>query len=406
MFEQLGLGVLGGSEAPTIILIATAAFLLPMLGRRLQMPPVVLEILFGILIGPVFGWVHSTELISFLAEIGLLLLLFLAGFEIELEVFEKQGAVPVVVGLAIYGLTVAGSITASLLLGVGLFVALVLATNSVGVIIPTLRGSRLISRPLGQDILVAALLADILTLLAVTVFALVSQHGVGWRLWSVPLFFLVAGTALVGLRRAAWWYPERFRQLFASDDPEEMGVRSSLALMLVFAGLALALGIEAILGAFLAGTAFAAVFRHRGGLDQKLTGFSYGFFIPVFFINVGIGFQVDSIAQWDTLRITLGLLAAALAVKIIPSLLLVFRGHSVRESLASGALLSARLSLIIAIAELGVELDLITADMESSIILLAAVTATLAPTLFRLIMPAATLNAAKQTRSGSPAPEP
>ncbi len=375
------------SEAGTLILIASAAFVLPLLGRRLRMPAVVLEILFGILIGPVLGWVHPSELVAVLAEIGLLLLLFLAGFEIELEVFEKQGMVPIVVGLGIYALTVAGSVVAGLVLGVGLFVALVLATNSVGVIIPTLRGTRMIGTRLGQDILVAALLADILTLLAVTVFALVAEHGVGIRLAAIPAFFVVAGAGLVVLRRAAWWRPERFGRLFAADDPEELGIRASLALMLIFVGLALVLGIEPILGAFLAGTAFAAVFRHRGGLDEKLTGFSYGFLIPIFFINVGIGFRADAVLDPGALTLTLGLLVAALAVKILPALLLVVRRHTLREALAAGALMSARLSLIIAIAELGVELGLITEAMESSIILLAAVTATLAPTLFRLLMP-------------------
>ena len=74
-------------------------------------------------------------------------------------------------------------------------------------------------------------------------------------------------------------------------------------------------------------------------------------------------------------------------MKILPALLLVARRHSLREALAAGALMSARLSLIIAIAELGVELGLIDEAMESSIILLAAVTATLAPTLFRLLLP-------------------
>lgn len=374
-------------EAATLILIASAAFVLPLLGRRLRMPAVVLEILFGIAIGPVFGLVQPSELVEVLAEFGLLLLLFLAGFEIELEVFERQGMMPILVGLGIYALTVAGSVTIGLALGVGLFVALVLATNSVGVIIPTLRGTRMIGTSLGQDILVAALLADILTLLAVTGFALTTEYGFGVRLLAIPAFFLIAGTGLAMLRRAAWWRPERFGRLFAADDPEELGIRASLALMLVFVGLSLVLGIESILGAFLAGTAFAAVFRHRGGLDEKLTGFSYGFFIPIFFINVGIGFRIDAILDPAAIRLTLLLLVAALAVKVLPGLLLVARRHSLRESLAAGALLSARLSLIIAIAELGVELELISETMESSIILLAAVTATLAPTLFRLLLP-------------------
>lgn len=130
-----------------------------------------------------------------------------------------------------------------------------------------------------------------------------------------------------------------------------------------------------ILGAFLAGTAFAAVFRNRGDLDRKLTGFGYGFLIPVFFINVGISFELEGVADVGALLFTGLLLVAALAVKVIPSLLLLLRRHSLREAVAAGALLSARLSLIIVVAELGVELGLLDRTLQAQIILLAVATA-------------------------------
>ena len=373
--------------AATLILIAAAAFALPLLASAIGLPAVVLEILFGIVAGPMLGIVHADALTDALAELGFLMLLFLSGFEIDLRVFERQGARPVAVGLTVFLGTLLSSWVVAQLLGLSVFVTLVLSTTSVGLVVPTLRATRRISTPLGQDILVSALLADFLTLLAVTVVALVAQHGPGLQLLALPAFLLIAGAFLFALRRAAWWWPERFGRLFDTDDPDEIGIRFTLALMLVFVGLAIALGIEPILGAFLAGMSFAAVFRNRGGLDRKLTGFAYGFLIPIFFISVGIRFRLDAITDPAAILFTLLLFVIAVAVKIVPALLLVGRRHSMREAVAAGVLLSARLSLIIVVASLGVELGLLDARLEAEIILLAAATATVTPVLFRWLLP-------------------
>ena len=265
---------------------------------------------------------------------------------------------------------------------------LVLATTSVGLVVPTLRSSRRIATPLGQDILIAALLADFLTLLAVTVVALLAQFGVSYQLLALPAFAVVVGGVLVLIRRAAWWWPERFARLFDEDDPDELGIRFSLALMLVFVGVAIVVGIEPILGAFLAGTSFAAVFRNRESLDRKLSGFAYGFLIPIFFINVGLRFEIGAVGDLSTIGLVVLLLVIAALVKVIPALLLVLRRHTLREAVGAGFLLSARLSLIIVVAELGVQLDLLDARMEAVIVLLAAATATVGPAMFRWLLPA------------------
>ena len=233
----------------------------------------------------------------------------------------------------------------------------------------------------------SALLADFLTLLGVTVMAGVVEHGVSIELLDLPLFFLVVTMVLLFVRRTAWWRPEWFGRLFDMNDPEEVGIRGSLALMLVVVGLSLVLGIEPILGAFLAGSVFAVVFPHRGALEQKLSGFAYGFLIPIFFINVGIRFDLHELGNVGVLVDAAALIGLAILVKMIPALALIRRGRPLREVLAAGMLLSARLSLIIAVAELGVELGIIDRVLEAQIILLAGVTSTLAPALFRALLP-------------------
>ena len=361
--------------------------MLPMAGIRVGVPAVVLEIIFGILIGPVFGIVGETELLTQLGELGFLLLMFLSGFEIDLRLFERRGLGQIAVGVMVFGLTLMGGYLFAELLDLGLFLMLILATTSVGLVVPTLRGTRRMGTRMGQAILVSALLADFLTLLGVTVLAVIEEHGAGLQLLKIPGFFVFVAAALMLLRWSVWWHPERFRRLFEPDDPEELGIRAALALMLVFVGISMVFNIEPILGAFLAGTVFAIVFRQRAGLEIKLKGFSYGFLIPVFFINVGIRFDLELIGAPGALLLTFQLIGAAFLVKIVPSLLLVLRRLTVRESLAAGFLLSARLSLILAVAELGVRLGVIDLTLQAVIILLTAVTTTLAPILFRLVAP-------------------
>ncbi|NOX22341.1 MAG: cation:proton antiporter [Actinobacteria bacterium] len=374
----------------TLILIAAAAFVIPLIGSRIRMPAVVLEILFGLAIGPLLMIVgESPELIQQLGEIGFLLLMFLSGFEIDVGAIERQGPRQVFWAAGVFATTLVTSFIVGRLLGFDdpVFVMLLLATTSVGIVVPTLRETGHGPSKLGQAILLTALLADLLTLTGVAIYALVKQQGIGLELLYVPTFFAIAAVSLLILKRAAWWYPERFERLFGEHDPAEMGIRASLALMLVFVGLAGAFGIEAILGAFLAGAVFAMVFRERGSLDQKLFGFSYGFLIPIFFINIGIEFNLGVMSEPGVWSNTARLVAASILVKVLASTVLFFRGFSVREVLASGFLLWPGLGLLIAVEEVGSELGIIDEGTSAGIILLAALTAALSPILFRIVAP-------------------
>jgi Kef-type K+ transport system membrane component KefB len=147
------------------------------------------------------------------------------------------------------------------------------------------------------------------------------------------------------------------------------------------------LGIEPILGAFLAGAMFAYIFRTTGSLRTRLSGFAYGFFIPVFFINVGVQFPLDQLSEPGTLGKAGLLIAIAIGIKIIPAVALVTRGLTIREALASGVLLAGQLSVIIALAELGVQLEVIDKSLEAGAILLVGVTAILSPIVFRILAP-------------------
>ncbi len=368
----------------SIIIISLGAFALPILANRVKIPSIVLEIAYGLLIGPVLGLVTSSEFISGLAILGFFLLMFLSGFEIELDTFEDKGIKQLSTPLFIFLGTLGMSLLIVDFLQYDLFLALVLGTTSVGIVVPILRTDEKIKSQYGQVILLAAIIADFLTLVIATVYASIVNTGdLITSSLNAVLYFIVIFLVLRLLRRAAWWYPETFQRLFNADDPEEIGIRASLAMMLSLVGLSVLFNIEPILGAFLAGTVFALVFPNRGSLEISLKGFSYGFLIPIFFINIGLNYDIGILTNRTFYVEVILLFALAILVKLVPSFVMLIFNIKIRDIFAAGFLLSARFSLIIAMAEIGVELGLLSQKVESEIIFLAALTATFAPIGYR-----------------------
>jgi len=158
-------------------------------------------------------------------------------------------------------------------------------------------------------------------------------------------------------------------------------------LLFVFVGLSIALKMDPILGAFMAGAIFAFVFRNSGDLEERLSGFAYGFLIPIFFISVGIRFPLDALADTSVLVAAVSIIIVAVAAKIIPAPLLMMRGLSLTDSLGSGVLLAGQLSVIIALAEVGVQIGIIGEGVAAGAVLLVGVTALLSPVLFKVLSP-------------------
>ena len=391
--ESGGLPDHGIATPVSLILIAAAAFLIPLLAGRIKTPAIVLEIVFGVLVGPVLGIIEpGEELLGFLSEFGLFLLMFLAGFEIDFTRLEKQGPSQLFSGLALFGLFVAAGWIGAGVLDVSevnqrLFLTFLMAAAALGLVVPALRETKRGSTRLGQVVLITAVFAEVGSLVGIVVLSVLAESGFGVELLAIPALLAMIAATLVVLRRAAWWYPERFERLFRADDPAEMGTRATLALLFIFVGLSTLLQVEAILGAFLAGALFIFVFRDPGQLEEQLNGFSFGFFIPVFFINVGIEFPLSELADGEVLGQALALIGVAFAIKLIPSLLLVFRRFPLREALAAGFLLAGQLSVIIALADLGLDLGLLSSGLRAGAIMLVAVSAVVSPIGFRFLAP-------------------
>jgi Trk K+ transport system NAD-binding subunit len=239
----------------------------------------------------------------------------------------------------------------------------------------------------GQTLLVAALVADFITILLVSVYATL-QAGATIDLLLI-LVLLVAFAVAYRLAERARSNPPAQRLMHAlSTATSQIQVRGSLALALVFMALAESLGIENILGAFLAGVIVSLLSGSESSvLREKLDAIGYGFFIPIFFIMVGVKFDLPALLAWHAPWKTVGvLIVAAFGVKLMGTL--VFRlAFGWRETWAASALLSARLSFIVAVSAIGVELGVISPALNAAIILVAIVSCLTAPIAFARLVP-------------------
>ncbi len=387
----------------TLVVIGIAAFILPALASWVRAPAVVLEILFGVVVGPLLGLVHGTELLDQIGELGLLMLMFLAGFEIDFPALRRGGARPVLQALAVFAGTLTLSFLATAWLGLAIFYVPVLATTSVALVLPSLRSTGITTKSLGQAILFAAVIADLVTLLLVAEITIWARDGWGIELVGGPALLFAVVLVLRVMKLLLWWHPRRAARLFRRDDPEEMGIRGALALLLIFVGLSTALDVEPILAAFLAGGVFALLFQPPEGLRSQLSGISWGFLIPIFFINVGIRFDVETLLDREVLARAGVIIVVAFLVKFFPALLYLIWGFSLRATAAAGFLLSARLSIVVAVATVGLELGLLDQQDRAIAVLIAAVTSISCPLLFRRIISS---GSAEMPEEGQPTASP
>lgn len=392
-----------------LLIVVLLAFIVPVIlarFKKLRLPIVVGEIIAGILIGRSgFGWVsHEEPILDFIAEFGFVFLMFISGMEID---FSSLGLVsrgskaretrrwgPISLGAISFGLTLLMAVLISIgLVNMGLarnmwMMGLILSTTSLGVVVPVLKEKGLISGPFGQSLLVAALIADFVTMFFITILVAILSQGITFNI------------LLIGLLFVAFFVMLRFGQFFnrlpaarrafeeLSHATAQIKVRGAFTIMLAFVVLSSVLGTEVILGAFLAGACIALLMTADDEpVFHQLETIGYGFLIPVFFIKVGIDFDLTALLSSSRAMLLVPLLiVAAIGVKVLPAMVFRLR-FGWRETLSAGVLLSARLSLIIAAAAVGVRLGAISTATNAAIVLVAILTVTLAPVIFSALAP-------------------
>jgi Kef-type K+ transport system membrane component KefB len=388
-FSGQGIMILG--QAASLFVVAGAVAVLPGLSRLVRLPPAVMEILFGVILGKSFlDLGFSGDWPVLLAHLGFLVLMFYSGMEIDFDLLSKQSARDIFLHLAVFAGTLGMSFVCAWFLERGVFVALILATTSLGLVMPAIKGLGLSRSVFGQSMLLAASLADFITLLAITLYVLGHKYGLDWRLFRPLILFFGFGALLWAARLWAWWHPERAERLLAAGDANEQGVRLALALLFCMVALSELVHLEPVLGAFMGGCVLSFALREKETLESKISGLGFGFLIPIFFINVGMNFDLANVISWPQLKLTGLLLVLAFAVKILPAMLFTWQRMPPAQAFRAGVLLSSRLSLIIAAATIGMQEGFISTETKDAFVLLALLTCLIAPTLFKFLHPGRT----------------
>src|SRR5215203_6418117 len=361
-----------------LLIVMAVAFTAPLLlglFPRLLLPSVVLEIVAGIVVGPsVLGWVEVDQAVEVVALLGLAFVLFLAGLEIEFEKLRGRVLRLTLLGFAIsfaVALVVSLGLSAVDLVDTPLLVAIILCSTSLGVLVPVLKDSGQLATRFGQLIIAAASIADFGAIILLSIF-FSGEGGTGSTLLLLGALFALAATVFLAVRGA-----ERSRRLREDlvrlqDTTAQIRIRASLVLLVGFAALAESLGLEVILGAFIAGSIISLVDRDEvmthPDFRRKLEAVGFGFFIPVFFVTSGVRFDLGALTESaSNLAMVPIFLAGLVAARGLPALLYRRRLDG-RHAAIAGLLQATSLPFIVAATAIGMDLGLIDAASSSALI--------------------------------------
>lgn len=394
----------------SLMIVVSAAFLVPIVLHKLKLralPVVVAEILVGLIIGKSgFDLVSEDLFLELLSLLGFIYLMFLSGVEIDFSVFrskrrkaggerarqdgERAGqrrAGPFTVAMLMFAGIIGLSHALSLMLvALGLveepvLMTIIIATISLGVVVPVLKEKRIIETELGQTLLLVTVISDFVTMIMLAVY-ISWLSGSTAKMLLLLLFFALVVAVYLTIRRVAG------RAVFKllSQGTVQIGTRAVFALILLFVVLSERLGAENILGAFLAGVVVSLI-APKKDFVHRLDSFGYGFLIPIFFVMIGVNMELWSLfSDWKIVLLIPLLLCCIFISKMAPALLLRWR-YGWRETFGSGILLASTLSLVIAASTIANELGLIDDAMHGAFILVAVLSCLVFPVWFNKVFP-------------------
>jgi Kef-type K+ transport system membrane component KefB len=376
------------NEIYSLFIIALIAVLAPLLGRLpalMRTPVIVLELVFGILIGPSgANWVTSEGAIGFLGQFGLTFLFFQAGFEFNQHRIDgaplRLGAIAWLASLGVAALFV-GLLFAVGLLRAPLLVWLLLPTTAFGILLPILRQTGDCDSNFGRYVLGAAAVGELGPVLLASIALAHANHHLHQTLLSMVFLAFAVGAILLAKRLRS----EKLTFMIERwlGDSSVLPVRISILILLGLVSLANELGMEVVLGAYTAGTIVAMLVRDTKAetLEDRLTSIGSGFFIPLFFVTSGVEFDLPALVTNPGSLVRLFLFCAAfLVIRVIP-IRLYKNALPERDLLPLALLSSTTLPLVAAVTYLGMRTGQMEAENAAALVGAAVISVALFPTL-------------------------
>jgi Kef-type K+ transport system membrane component KefB len=341
-----------------VVVAAIAALTVAVFPGRFAPPVVVLELLLGIIIGPdVLDIAGSDEFIQFFSNLGLGMLFFFAGYEID---FERIRGTPLRLGAIGWAMSVAlaygigGLLAAAGVVISFLYTGSAMATTAIGTLIPILRDNGELKTPFGTKLLAAGAMGEFGPILLITLVLSAGQPAKE-ALILIAFVALAIAIAMISVRLVVpgWTLLES-----TLESSSQLAVRIAVVLVFGLVAIASSLGLDILLGGFVAGLITRTALRgHEVQVfESKLTAVGFGFLIPFFFVTSGINFDLDALLSNSSALLKLPMfLILFLIVRGIPALLL-YRGQmGRRDRVALGFFSATQLPLVVAITTIALE---------------------------------------------------
>ena len=372
------------NSATFLFLFSLGAFFVPVFCRQIKIPGLVGEMLYGVLLNVLFYTEEiNLDFIDYLAQMGFIFLMFLAGLELNFDNLNfKSIRLPVLFSVIHY--LFAFFIWRMYMPEQDIFIILLLTASSIGIAFLGLKLEKAEKSKLGVSLIWIATVGELLSIFLLILFEVSHNYetieiGLIRDISGFFLLLIVAYILIHLIMFFLWKYPKAVYALDTNfeNDISRLFIRLAFLVMLTMVALTSLFKLELILGAFIGGMMFSFIFRDKTNFAGQLESIGYGFFIPFFFMKLGWDFAMDTGDLYGAFLGGIKFYAIILAIRFIASLLVLFRYReldvlgSLRDSLSSAFLLAAPLTLLVALAKLGLSLNVIQ-QMEYNMAIIAA----------------------------------
>lgn len=348
---------------------------------KLGQPSVLGKLLIGILLGPaVLGLVSETKTLEEISQIGVILLMFIAGMETDVDEFKRSGKASTLVGVSGIVVPLFVGYIAGIIMNMtnieSMFLGLLLSATSVSISVQALKELNMMKTKEGTTILGAAVIDDVLVIIALAFLMSMAGGDVNLSLVIIKKVLFFGGAILVAWKVVPW-----ILKKFAPLKVTESLISAALIICFLYAYVAEITGVAAIIGAYIAGVAIS-VTNYKHEIFEKVETIGYSIFVPVFFTSIGVKASFDGITEH--IGLIIGLSVLAILTKLIGSAVgAKMANFTLRSSLGIGAAMVSRGEVALIIATIGLETKLISQELFAILVIVVLVTTIVTPPMMK-----------------------
>ena len=348
---------------------------------KLGQPSVLGKLLIGIVLGPaVLGLVSETKTLEEISQIGVILLMFIAGLETDVNEFKRSGKASALVGVSGIVVPLFVGYIAGILMNMtnieAMFLGLLLSATSVSISVQALKELNKMQSKEGITILGAAVIDDVLVIIALAFLMSMAGGDVNLSMVIIKKVLFFGGAILVAWKIVPWVLKK-----FAPLKVTESLISAALIICFLYAYVAEITGVAAIIGAYIAGVAIS-VTNYKHEIFEKVETIGYSIFVPVFFTSIGVKASFDGITQH--IGLIIGLSVLAILTKLVGSAVGArMAKFPWRSSLGIGAAMVSRGEVALIIATIGLETKLINQELFSILVIVVLITTIVTPPMMK-----------------------